>query len=96
MKTILLVISLLVASTAQAAMSQADCPPETIWNSSTNTCYPDPAAEAAKRERLEQERLRKEEEYGKEQQRLDKEKEKAQKEELERRGGHVPPYLIDR
>jgi hypothetical protein len=55
MKTVILVMSLLLASTAQAAMNQAQCPPDTLWNSSTNQCYPDPNSESAKRERKEQE-----------------------------------------
>ena len=81
-----------------AATGQADCPPETIWNSSTNKCYPDPAVEAAKRERMEQEKLRKEEEYRKEQERLNKEKSDAIREDSERSGVHIPamptsPYI---
>ncbi len=55
MKTVILAMSLLLASTAQAAMSQKDCPPDTLWNSSTNECYRDPNSESAKRERREQE-----------------------------------------
>jgi hypothetical protein len=56
MKTvILLVMSLLLASTAQAAMSQKGCPPDTLWNSSTGECYLDPNSETAKRELKEQE-----------------------------------------
>jgi hypothetical protein len=54
-KTVILVMSLLLASTAQAAMNQAQCPPDTLWNSSTNECYPDPNSESAKREHREQE-----------------------------------------
>jgi len=55
MKTVILVMSLLLASTAQAAMSKAGCPPDTLWNSSTNECYRDPNSESAKRELREQE-----------------------------------------
>jgi hypothetical protein len=55
MKTVILIMSLLFASTAQAAMNQAQCPPDTLWNSSTNECYQDPNSESAKRERKEQE-----------------------------------------
>jgi hypothetical protein len=55
MKTAILVMSLLLASTAQAAMNQSPCPPDTLWNSSTNECYKDPDSASAKRERTEQE-----------------------------------------
>ena len=54
MKTVIFVMSLLLASTAQAATNQAGCPPDTLWNSSTNECYRDPNSESAKRERREQ------------------------------------------
>ncbi len=55
MKTVILIISLLLASTAQAASNQAQCPPDTLWNSNTNQCYRDPNSETAKREQREQE-----------------------------------------
>ena len=55
MKTVMIVMSLLLASTAQAAMNQAQCPPDTLWDSSTNQCYLDPNSETARRERREQE-----------------------------------------
>lgn len=55
MKTVILVMSLLLASTAQAAMNQSQCPPDTLWDSSTNKCYRDPNSETAKREHREQE-----------------------------------------
>ena len=55
MKTVIFVMSLFLASTAQAAMNQAQCPPDTLWDSSTNQCYLDPNSETARRERREQE-----------------------------------------
>ncbi len=55
MKTVIFVMSLFLASTAQAAMNQAQCPPDTLWDSSTNKCYRDPNSESAKKESREQE-----------------------------------------
>ncbi len=55
MKTVVLFMSLLLVSTAQAAMNQSQCPPDTLWNPGTNQCYRDPNSETAKRERREQE-----------------------------------------
>ncbi len=54
MKTALLLMTLLLASTAQAASNQAQCPPDTLWNPNTNQCYRDPDSETAKREQREQ------------------------------------------
>ncbi len=55
MKTVILVMSLLLASTAQSATNQAQCPRDTLWDSGTNQCRRDPKSETAKRERREQE-----------------------------------------
>jgi hypothetical protein len=56
MKTVIFaVMSLFLAATVQAAMNQAECPPDTLWNPSTNECYHDPNSESAKRARKEQE-----------------------------------------
>ncbi len=64
MKAIIFVALLICAPlTCYAAMSQAECPKDTIWNSSTNQCYQEKA-------RLEAERL-------KEEQRLKRELEDA-------------------
>ena len=70
MKTIIFVALLLCAPLASyAAMSQADCPPDTIWNSSTNKCYPDPNAPSVIKARQEEEKARLEAERLKEEQR---------------------------
>ena len=67
MKTLIFAFLLLcVPLTCYAARSQAECPPDTIWNSSTNTCYQDPNSPSAKRQ---QERERQEAERSKEEQR---------------------------
>jgi len=77
MKTLVIAVLLLCASLAYAGpMSQADCPPDTIFNSSVNKCYQDPNSDTAIRERQEQERLRQEQEDRAEQQR-NKEMEKT-------------------
>ncbi len=55
MKTVILAISLLLASAAQAATNQAQCPRDTLWDSTTNQCRRDPSSETAKRQRMEQE-----------------------------------------
>lgn len=78
MKTIIFVALLLCAPLAcYAAMSQADCPPDTIWNSSTNLCYPDPNAPSVIKARKEEEKARLEAERLKEEQRLKQEMEDA-------------------
>ncbi len=67
MRTLFFAFLLLSAPlTCYAARSQAECPPDTIWNSSTNTCYQDPNSPSAKRQ---QERQRQEAERQKEEQR---------------------------
>lgn len=69
MKTLIFVALLLCAPLGSyAAMSQADCPPETIWNSSTNQCYPDPNAPSVIKARQEEEKARLEAERLKEEQ----------------------------
>ncbi|HLO26358.1 MAG TPA: hypothetical protein VK187_09595 [Geobacteraceae bacterium] len=78
MKMLIFVALLLCAPLASyAAMSQADCPPDTIWNSSTNQCYPDPNAPSAIKARKEEEKARLEAERLKEEQRLKQEMEEA-------------------
>jgi hypothetical protein len=78
MKTLIFVALLLCAPLAtDAAMSQADCPPDTIWNSSTNQCYPDPNAPSAIKARQEEEKARLEAEKLKEEERLKREMEDA-------------------
>ena len=69
MKTLIFVALLLCAPLASyAAMSQADCPKDTIWNSSTNTCYPDPNAPSVIKKQQEEEKARLEAERLKEEQ----------------------------
>ncbi len=78
MKTIIFVALLICAPlTCYAAMSQAECPKDTIWNSSTNQCYPDPNAPAVIKARQEEEKARLEAERLKEEQRLKRELEDA-------------------
>ncbi|HTG80342.1 MAG TPA: hypothetical protein VL949_00235 [Geobacteraceae bacterium] len=87
MKKLIFVAALVLCTplTGNAAMSQADCPQDTIWNSSTNQCYPDPNSPTAKRE---QEQQRREAERLKEEERRKQEMEnKAQEEERRRRSG---------
>ena len=56
MKTIIFLALLICAPlTCYAATNQSECPPDTLWNSSTNRCYRDPDSESAKRELREQE-----------------------------------------
>ena len=101
MKTVIIVMSLLLASTAQAAMNQAQCPPDTLWDSSTNQCYPDPNSESAIRE---QERQRREAERAKEEQRYNQQMDNAARDaERKRRIGSETiitnpsqPLFIDR
>jgi hypothetical protein len=70
MKTIIFVALLLCAPlTCYAAMSQSECPKDTIWNSSTNLCYPDPNAPSVIKARQEEEKARLEAERLKEEQR---------------------------
>ena len=74
MKTLIFVALLLCAPlTGHAATSQADCPRDTIWNSSTNQCYPDPNAPSVIKARQEEEKARLEAEKVKEEQRLKRE-----------------------
>ena len=71
MKTLIFVALLLCAPlTCHAAMSQTECPKDTIWNSSTNLCYPDPNAPSVIKARQEEEKARLEAERLKEEQRL--------------------------
>ena len=77
MKTLIIAASLLSASLAYAGpTSQADCPPDTVFNSSVNKCYPDPNSDTAIQERREQERLRQEQADRTEQRQSNKEMEK--------------------
>jgi len=88
MTTLILVALLLCAPlTCHAAMSQSECPPDTIWNSSVNQCYPDPNAPSVIKAREEEEKARREAERLKEEQRLEQERE-----ELRRRGYPMPFY----
>lgn len=69
MKTLIFVALLICAPLAcYAAMSQAECPKDTIWNSSTNQCYEDPNAPSVIRARQEKEKARLEAERLKEDQ----------------------------
>ena len=69
MKTLIFVALLVCAPLASyAAMSQADCPKDTLWNSSTNTCYPDPNAPSVIKAQQEKEKARLEAERLKEEQ----------------------------
>lgn len=78
MKTLIFVALLLCAPLASyAARSQAECPPDTIWNSSTNQCYPDPNAPSVIKARQEEEKARLEAERLKEEQRLKQQMEDA-------------------
>lgn len=80
MRTLIIAASLLCASLAYAGpMSQADCPPDTIFNSSVNKCYQDPNSDTATRERREQDRLRQEQKDQEEQRRHNKEMENRMK-----------------
>jgi hypothetical protein len=58
--------------TCYAAMSQADCPPNTIWNSGTNGCYEDPTGSAAQARKREAGRRAREEQERAEQQQHNK------------------------
>jgi hypothetical protein len=70
MKTLIFVALLICAPlTCYAATSQAECPKDTIWNSSTNLCYPDPNAPSVIKARQEAEKARLEAERLKEEQR---------------------------
>jgi len=70
MKTLIFMALLICAPlTCYAAMSQAECPKDTIWNSSTNLCYPDPNAPSVIKARQEEEKARLEAERLKEEQR---------------------------
>ncbi len=83
MRTLIFVaLMLCVPFVCNAAMSQAECPPDTIWNSSNNQCYPDPNAPSVKRE---QERQRQEAEKAREEQRRQQEADEAAKEAERRR-----------
>jgi len=74
MKTLIFVALLICAPlTCYAAMSQAECPKDTIWNSSTNVCYPDPNAPSAIKARQEEEKARLDAERLKEEQRRKRE-----------------------
>ncbi len=84
MKTLLCTVLLLgVPFAAHAAMSQAECPPDTIWNSSTNQCYPDPDSPTAKREqarqRAQEERVRQEQRYQQQRESAEREAERRRK-----------------
>ena len=91
MKTLTIAASLFCASLAYAGpMSQADCPPDTIFNSSVNKCYQDPNSDTAIQERRDQERLRQEQEYRAKQQQLNKEMDKTMK-----NAGHSETIIDD-
>jgi hypothetical protein len=78
MKTPIFAILLICAPlTCYAARSQAECPKDTIWNSNTNECYPDPSAPSVIKARQEEEKARLEAERLKEEQRLKRELEDA-------------------
>ena len=73
MKTLYFAALLLCAPlTCSAAMSQAECPAGTIWNSSTNGCYEDPTGPAAQARKREAERRAREDQDRAEQQRQNK------------------------
>ena len=69
MKTIIFVALLICAPlTCHAARNQAECPPDTLWNSSNNECYPDPNAPSVIKARQEEEKARLEAERVKDEQ----------------------------
>lgn len=73
MKTLFFAVLLLCAPIAcSAAMSQAECPEGTIWNSSTNGCYEDPNGPAAQARKQEAERRAREEQDRADQQQRNK------------------------
>ena len=93
MKTLIIAATSLCASLAYAGpTSQADCPPDTIFNTSVNKCYQDPNSDTAirKRQEQEQERLRQEQEHRAEQQQHNKAMENTMK-----NAGHSETIIDD-